>query len=371
MTKDRSASFVELFFDLVFVFGITQVAAFIHGHLDWPTLWRAAIVLALLWWAWTQYTWTAGSADFDELRPRIVMLLATAGSFVVAAAVQGAWHDDGARFALGYFAVMALAAVFLFLRTLGTDRTAGVVVYLSQMMAGSVLVLVGGFVSVDVRPWFWVGAVVVNILSSVAVESYEFDIAAGHFAERHGLFVIIVLGEALIAIGVGVVGRSGSVAFFVAGTSMLLTALAMWWSYFDWLFQIGERALKAATGIAKGRLARDAYTLSHYPIVAGVIMFAVGAEEVLAHPDAVMDGPTRWAFVGGLILFLAAESAMVARLTGSLARERFVLIGSLGIGGLVLGGLNAAALASVVLVMMVVALGVETARYREPLSQLR
>ncbi len=100
-------------------------------------------------------------------------------------------------------------------------------------------------------------------------------------------------------------------------------------------------------------------------------MFAVGAEEVLAHPDAVMDGPTRWAFVGGLILFLAAESAMVARLTGSLARERFVLIGSLGIGGLVLGGLNAAALASVVLVMMVVALGVETARYREPLSQLR
>ena len=211
----------------------------------------------------------------------------------------------------------------------------------------------------------------VNILSSVAVESYEFDIAAGHFAERHGLFVIIVLGEALIAIGVGVVGRAGSVAFFVAGTSMLLTALAMWWSYFDWLFQIGERALKAATGIAKGRLARDAYTLSHYPIVAGVIMFAVGAEEVLAHPDAVLDGPTRWAFVGGLILFLAAESAMVVRLTGSLAWERFVLIGSLGIGGLVLGGLNAAALAAVVLVMMVVALGVETARYREPLSQLR
>ncbi|MDH3731257.1 MAG: low temperature requirement protein A, partial [Acidimicrobiia bacterium] len=128
MIEDRSASFVELFFDLVFVFGITQVAASIHGHLDWPTLWRAAIVLALLWWAWTQYTWTAGSADFDELRPRIVMLLATAGSFVVAAAVQGAWGDDGARFALGYFAVMALAAAFLFLRTLGTDRTAGVVV---------------------------------------------------------------------------------------------------------------------------------------------------------------------------------------------------------------------------------------------------
>ena len=131
MTEDRSASFVELFFDLVFVFGVTQVAASIHGHLDWSTLWRAAILLALLWWAWTQYTWLAGSADFDELRPRIVILLATAGSFVIAASVQGAWGSDGPRFATAYFAVMALAAVFLFILNRGTDRMSGAVIYLS------------------------------------------------------------------------------------------------------------------------------------------------------------------------------------------------------------------------------------------------
>jgi low temperature requirement protein LtrA len=265
VNEERSASFVELFFDLVFVFGVTQVVASIHGHLDWPTLWRAAVVLALLWWAWTQYTWLAGYADFDELRSRLVLLVATAGTFVLAVAVQGAWVDEGPIFGLAYFGVMALAGVVMLQRAAGgqqqgrakTDQLEGTVAYLLRMMAGSVLVLIGGFVVADYRPWFWIGAVIVNVLSAASVEQYEYEISASHFAERHGLFVIIVLGEALIAIGVGIVGQSASTAFYVAGTAMLLTALAMWWSYFDWLFRIGEQALKDATGKARGRLARE------------------------------------------------------------------------------------------------------------------
>ena len=155
----------------------------------------------------------------------------------------------------------------------------------------------------------------------MAVEEYEYDVDASHFSERHGLFVIIVLGEVLIAIGVGTVGQSGA-AFYMAGTAMLLIAAGMWWSYFDWLFRIGERALKEATGLDRGRLARDAYSLAHYPIVAGVILFAVGTEELLAHPDVALDDALRWAFVGGLMLFLASESIMARRLTGSLTWER-------------------------------------------------
>jgi len=371
VTEDRSTSFVELFFDLVFVFGVTQVAASIHGHLDWSTLWRAAIVLALLWWAWTQYTWLAGSADFDELRPRIVILFATAGSFVIAASVQGAWGADGSRFATAYFAVMALAAVFLFILNRGTDRMSGAVIYLSQMMAGSVLVLIGGFVVEDLRPWFWVGAVVVNVASSIVVERFEFDLAAAHFAERHGLFVIIVLGEALIAIGINTVGDPGSVAFFVAGAAVLLTVLAMWWSYFDWVFRVGERALKAAVGIARGRLARDAYSLSHYPLVAGVILFAVGTEELLLHPEVALDRTTRWAFLGGLILYLGSQSMMVRRLTGSITWERLILIGALGFGGLTAGEMNAGTLGALVAVALAATLGVETVRHQQQLNQLR
>ena len=371
MTEDRNASFVELFFDLVFVFGVTQVAASIHGHLDWSTLWRAAILLALLWWAWTQYTWLAGSADFDELRPRIVILLATAGSFIIAASVQGAWGSDGARFATAYFAVMALAAVFLFILNRGTDRMSGAVIYLSQMMAGSILVLIGGFVADDLRPWFWVGAVVVNVVSSIVVERFEFDLAAAHFAERHGLFVIIVLGEALIAIGVNTVGDPGSVAFFVAGTAVLLTVLAMWWSYFDWVFRTGERALKAAVGIARGRIARDAYSLSHYPLVVGVILFAVGTEELLLHPEVALDRATRWAFLGGLILYLGSQSVMIRRFTGSITWERLILIGVLGFGGLSASEMNAATLGALVAVGLAVTLGVETVRHQQQLNQLR
>jgi low temperature requirement protein LtrA len=231
--------------------------------------------------------------------------------------------------------------------------------------------MIGGFVPDDIRPWFWVGAVVVNLLGAAMVEEYEYELNAAHFAERHGLFVIIVLGEALIAIGVGVVGQSGSMAFYVAGTAMLLTVLAMWWSYFDWLRPIGEGALKAATGLDRGRLARDAYTLAHYPLVAGVILFAVGTEELLAHPDVALGDSFRWAFVGGLMLFLTAQSIMARRLVGALTWERFVLVGLLSVAGVVLGDLNGAALGAVVCLVLVATLGVETARHREELSRIR
>lgn len=371
MSEDRSASFVELFFDLVFVFGVTQVAASIHGHLDWPTLGKAAIVLMLLWWAWTQFTWTAGNADFDELRPRFVLLVATAGTFVLATAVQGAFADDGARFSLAYFGVISIFAVFYMSLVRGTDQMAGFLAYAPRLMAGSALVLIGGFVSEDIRIWFWLAAVIVNIVSTLAVERNEYPIVASHFSERHGLFVIIVLGEALIAIGVGVVGQAGSLAFYIAGTAMLLTVLAMWWSYFDWLFRVGEKALKAATGIAQGRLARNAYSIAHYPLVAGVILFAIGTEELLAHPDFPLDRATRWAFVGGLIVFLLSESVMARLFTRHTAWERLIAIALLGLAALALGGLNAVTFGVVVCLVLVTTLGVETVRHREALRQLR
>ena len=377
--EDRSASFIELFFDLVFVFGITQIVSTIHGHLDWPTLWRAAVVLALLWWTWTQFTWVAGYADFELLRPRIVLLVATAGTFVLAVSVQGAWGDDGDIFALAYFAVMALGGLFMLFNAkmaevegrAAPDQMAGTIAYVSRMMAGSALVLVGGLVSVDARPWLWVAAVVVNLLSSFSVENYEYTVDASHFSERHGLFVIIVLGEVLIAIGVGVVGQDATFAFYVAGTAMLVVALAMWWSYFDWLFRVGKTALKATTGIARGKLARDAYSLAHYPLVAGVILFALGTEELLAHPDVALGAPERWALVGGLMLFLASQSIMVFRFVRAVTWERFALIALLGLAGLALGDASGAALVAVVAAVLLGALGAETYRHQEQLRQLR
>ena len=152
---------------------------------------------------------------------------------------------------------------------------------------------------------------------------------------------------------------------------MLLTVLAMWWSYFDWLFRVGEKALKAATGIAQGRLARSAYSVAHYPLVAGVILFAIGAEELLAHPEVALDRATRWAFVGGLIVFLASESIMARLFTHHMAWERLITIGLLAITGFALGGLTAAVLGVVVCLVVVTALGIETVRHRDALRQLR
>ncbi|MDJ0497730.1 MAG: low temperature requirement protein A [Acidimicrobiia bacterium] len=370
LTEDRSASFVELFFDLVFVFGITQVVASIHGHLDWPTLWRAAVVLALLWWAWSQFTWLAGQADFDELRPRLVLLAATAGTFVLAVAVQGAWGDDGLSFGAGYFGVMVLAGVFGLVHAT-RESAAGMLAYIPRMLAGATLVLIGGFFEGDARTWLWIGAVVVNLVSALAAGRYQFTLNPAHFAERHGLFVIIVLGEALIAIGLGTVDHPGTADFYVAGTAMIVMVLAMWWSYFDWLFPIGERSLKQASGTALGRLARDAYTVGHYPLVAGVILFAVGTEELLAHPEAALDAGARWAFFGGLAAFLGAQALMTLRLTGHMAWERFSVVVVLLGAAAVLGTVSGAVLAFIALAIVLAGLVVEAARHWEQLGALR
>ena len=371
MSEDRSASFVELFFDLVFVFGVTQVVSSVHGHLDYPTLWRASVVLLLLWWAWSQYTWLAGHVDFDELGPRVVMLVATAGTFLLAVAVQGAWGDDGAFFGLGYFGVMALSGFFYWHRSKGTDGMAGVLLYVPRMLAGAAFVLVGGFFDGHVRIWMWVAGVAITLFSAFAAGRYEFKLSESHFAERHGLFVIIVLGEALIAIGVGTLGHDGTVAFYVAGTAALVTVLAMWWGYFDWPMKIGEHALKDAQGVEMSRLARDAYTFAHYPLVAGVVLFAVGTEELLAHPALATPDAHRSAIAVGLTFFMLSIAYSVWRWTGKIAWERLIFVAVLLASAALLGSLSGAVFGGWVALLVVASLTVETVRYRAGLEALR
>jgi len=145
----------------------------------------------------------------------------------------------------------------------------------------------------------------------------------------------------------------------------------MWWSYFDWLFRVGERALKAATGIARGRLARNAYTIAHYPLVSGVILFAIGTEELLAHPGVALETAPRWAFVGGLIVFLLSESLMAGLFTGRVAWERLIAISLLAFAGFILTSVSAGMLGLTICLILVTTLGVETVRHREDLHQLR
>jgi low temperature requirement protein LtrA len=371
MTEDRSASFVELFFDLVFVFGITQIVASIHGHLDWPTLWRAAVVLFLLWWAWSQYTWLAGQADFDEVGPRVVMLLATAGTFLLSVSVQEAWGPDGEFFGLAYFGVMALAGAFFWVRAAGTGNREGAIAYIPRVLAGAALVMAGGFFDGDTRTWLLVGGIVVTLLGAAAAGRFEYRINDAHFAERHGLFVIIVLGEALIAIGVSTLGQDRSTIFYVGGTAALLTVLAMWWSYFDWPHKVGEFALKRASGTEEARMARDAYTIGHFPLVAGVVLFAVGMEELLAHPADTVPEAVRWAISGGLGLFLTAIAYAAWRWERKIAWERLTLVAALLLSAAVMGSVAGGWLAAWIVVITILTLTVESVRHRSDIEQLR
>lgn len=183
--------------------------------------------------------------------------------------------------------------------------------------------------------------------------------------------MIIVLGEALIAIGAGTVGHDGSFDFYLGGTAALVTVLAMWWSYFDWPHKVGEHALKRVSGVEEARMARDAYTIGHYPLVAGVVLFAVGMEELLAHPADALPDPARWALIGGLILFFLSIAWSAWRWERAVAWERLVLAALLGLTGLLLDGLSGGVLAAWIAAVVVITLTVETVRHRSELEALR
>ena len=165
--------------------------------------------------------------------------------------------------------------------------------------------------------------------------------------------MIIVLGEALIAIGVGTLGHDGSMDFYLGGTAALVTLLAIWWGYFDWPFKVGEHALKQSTGIETARLARDAYTLSHYLLVAGVVLFAVGTEELLAHPASAVPDAPRWAIAVGLTLVMLAIAYSAWRWTAKIAWERIMLAAALLAAAAWLGGLSGGILGALIALLVV------------------
>jgi low temperature requirement protein LtrA len=364
--QEKKTSYLELFFDLVFVFAITQVTALILHDPTWQGFLRGTLVLALVWWAWGGYTWMTNAIEVESFGVQLAFLGAMAASFFMALGVPGAFGDDALWFAVPYLVVRVLQVV-VYVWGLRDDpqHQAAIRKLAPWFLVAPALVLAGAFLDDELRATLWTLSLVVDLAGAFTAGSSGFRVSPSHFAERYGLFMIIALGESIVAIGVGAAEVERDVTFAAAVLVAFAGVAALWWSYFDIPALGAERTLRAQPEERRAPYARDVFSILHYPFVLGVILYAVGAEKTLAHPDEPLSAAGRWALGLGVASTLLGMAAARFRAVRAVARER-VAGAALAIAAVVLlRDLDAIWLATTVVLVLVATLAVETLRLRE------
>jgi low temperature requirement protein LtrA len=321
---------LELFFDLVFVFAITQVTGFVSSDPSWTRLVEGLAVLAALWWAWTAYAWLGNRAASDEGAIRVALLSSMGAMLIASLAVPGAFGDDGLIFGVAYFAVRALhiGAYMIFSR--GDPVLRSVVVRLaSTFLPAAVLLVVAGALDGTPRALCWIAALAIDYGGLVLRGTEGWSVEPGHFSERHGLIIIIALGESIVSLGVGAAGLDLTAGVIAGALLGIAITAALWWAYFDVVAIVAERRLRGAPHAEQVRIARDSYTYLHMPMVAGIILFAVGAKKTLAHVDVHLQTVEATALCGGVALYLLALSTFKRRNIGSFNWPRVVTAAAL------------------------------------------
>jgi low temperature requirement protein LtrA len=314
---------LELFFDLVFVLAITQCTALMAADPDWAGIVRGLFVLTVLWWTWAGYAWLTSVVDPEEGAVRIAIFAAMAAMLVAALSVPGAFDDDALAFACAY-AIVRIAHIGLFLiasrddpllrrsvKGLAASTAIGVSLLTAASAADGVL-----------QASLWGAAILLDLGLPFLFWAEGWRLVPAHFAERHGLVLIIALGESIVAIGIG----SDAVVdlpVVVVGTLGVTIAAALWWVYFDVTVWVAERRL---SGLEPGReqneAARDAYSYLHLVMVAGIVLLALGMKKTLEHPEETLATVPAVGLVGGVATFLLAIVAFRWRLLHTLGRVR-------------------------------------------------
>jgi low temperature requirement protein LtrA len=322
----ETVSPLELFFDLVFVLAITQVTGLMSADPTWGGLGKGMLVLAALWWTWGAYAWLTNAIDPDEGGARIAIFVSMAAALVAALAVPGVFDDDAFAFGLAYLVVRAM---HLALYGIGTrsdqDAFSAVLRLAPTSLAGCALILLAAAFDGGVQYALWGLALVIDYGGPLVAGVEGWRLQAKHFTERHALIVIIALGESIVAIGVGVTEgiTAGIVLAAVLGMSI---AAALWWAYFDVVALVAERRLRARTGGDRNRAARDSYSYLHMPMIAGIILLALGMKKTIAHVDEPLKLVPAVALCGGVALYLLAHIGFRLRNVGSLSKQRCVAV---------------------------------------------
>jgi low temperature requirement protein LtrA len=299
---------LELFFDLVFVLALTQCTALMAHDPSWEGIARGLLVLAVLWWAWVGYSWLTSVIDPEEGAVRIAMFGSMAAFLVASLCVPRAFEDLGLLFAGSILVVRALHIVLFVLASREDPDLRRSVLGLAASTAIGVGLLVAASAT-DGLPQgaLFALAIVLDMGGPSVLGIAGWKIVPGHFAERHALIVIIALGESIVAIGVGA-GDHVDTGVVVGAVLGVAIAAALWWAYFDVVALVAERRLEsAAPGLEQNAIARDSFSYLHLPMVAGIVLLALGLKTSLAHVDEHLHVEPAAALLGGVALYLLAH----------------------------------------------------------------
>ena len=357
---------LELFFDLTFVFAITQVTSLLANEPTWSGVLRGMLVLTAVWWAWSVFTWLTSAIDVDEGGVRLTMLAATGTMLIVALAVPGAFGDDAVLFAVAYLLVRILHLVLsATVARHDPERWSALLRFAPTAFLGPTLLVLAGFLDGNARIAIWIAALALDYLGPVLFGlGRGWSVAPEHFAERYGLIVLIALGESLIAIGVGA-GFELEPGVIVGAALGIVVVSALWWLYFDVAAIFARRRLMQARGLDLHRLALHAYSYLHVPMVAGIVLFALGLKTTLGHVGETLATVPAVGLCGGTALYLLGHVAFLSRTTGRVFRRR--TIGGAVLLALIPVAVAVPALAALALVSAVCAFVVayEVLRHRE------
>ncbi len=327
-TEDFTADPVELFFDLSFVFAFSQLVGLLIDDPTWAGVGRRALVFGLIWLPWTQFTWSANAISGNGRPVRILFLIATALSVPMAASTTTALDEGGTVFAVTLSIILALALGMLTLNLdRGTSEFRAAIGYSVPNVAAMAVLIAGSFVDGASRILVWCCALLIVLAGTIRAGRGDWIVRSGHFAERHGLIVIIALGEVIVAIGIPVVdsleegkGVPGSTVLALIAAGVF--AGLLWWSYFDRPQPAIEHYVEGLPDRDRGRFVRDVYTYAHAPLVAGVILSAAALEEITLHPGDPLPLAFRLMLFGGLALSMTGVAAAILRTFGVIAKER-------------------------------------------------
>ena len=345
---------VELFFDLVYVFAVTQISHYLLAHPTFVGALRAGLLLTMIWLIWAYTTWVTNWLDPERIAVRLLLLALAGASLVMSAALPDAFSARGLAVGVAYAVMQIGRSVFAVVALRGRPLQRNFQRILAWCLVSGLLAVLGGLAAPAARTALWVAAVGVDLLGG-AVGFYtpglgrsttrDWTIEGGHFAERCQAFILIALGESIVVTGAALSGLAHVTGAEVGAFAVsLVSSAGLWWLYFDRSAEDAARVIAASDD--PGRLGRSAYHDIHPVMVAGIIVSAAADQVTLADPGAVGRGPAAWMILGGVGLFLAGHAAFKAVIWRTVPWSRIIALAVLALLGLAAPHVSALALSA-------------------------